>query len=590
MHSDRIGPLRTIILSAIVSLLTAACTGSAPSGPPPTVKWVLACRVGNGGFGCYPGDTAFTSRTGMALEALSDLGFLESLAERDSLITWLKARQGEDGGFMEAPGYYRGRKGLPWGSESALEPTYWGIRALKLLGAVPEDSEAAVAFIRARGKTEGGFDAYEYTWGAAQSTLYSTFWAVGALMELGEAIPQKAKVGEWVRNHQNTTSRRGGFTLSRDNFNFSSAAGTYYGVRTLSLLDLRPERPEEVKRFLLSSYGQEADGGFEVGHGDDWNNFDHYSRMQDTYGAVAALELLGAPLTDDDSSRTGKPRSACRDWIASVQNADGGFGRLGITDQTPLPSPSEMMATWQAVRALNILGFPVPRPAKAREPLVEIEGHVPEHLHPIVNHHDPSEVRAFRRIAGPIYDHFLETTGSRSEAIFMVSRWVRAAVGPENVSQVRQAAGRSFLMHGWGQCGTMSWVLQAMATSVDHAARGTFAYGDANTEILVREAAWDRAHWICYIPFTNEYIGADQPAPDGGRNGWSALDLVLNHHRNATFLNYPSKTELGDHRFWRVWLETIDDKLGAWGPETKIDSSWAYGDKRSMEIYPDRSW
>ncbi|MFC2076786.1 prenyltransferase/squalene oxidase repeat-containing protein [candidate division KSB1 bacterium] len=591
MHSDRVGPLLTNFLAAAIILLAVACTGPGQPGTHPTVKWILACRVGAGGFGCYPGDSAFTSRTGMALEALSDLGFLPELAERDSLIAWLQARQGEDGGFLEAPGFYRSRKGLPWGSQSGLEPTYWGLRALNLLGADPVDSEAAAVFIKARYQTEeGGFDAFEYAWGAAPATLYSTFWAVGAFRELGEPVPEKTKLAEWVRNHQNTTGGRGGFTLSRDNFNFSSAAGTYYGVRCLSLLDAEPERPQEVKRFLLSSYGQEADGGFEVGHGDDWNNYDHYSRIQDTYGAVAALELLGRPLTDDDSSRAKNPRSDCRDWISSVQNPDGGFGRLGVTDQTPLPSPSEMMATWQAVRALNILGFPTPRPAKEQEAQAETERHIPKHLHPIVNHHDPTEVLAFRRIALPIYNHFLEVTGTHSEAIFMVSRWVRAAVGPENVSQVRRGAGRSFLMHGWGQCGTMSWVLQAMATSVDHAARGTFAYGDANTEILVREDNWDGDHWICYIPFTNEYLGSEQPSPDGQHNGWSALDLVLNHHRNAEFLNYPSKTELGDHRFWRVWLETIDDSQGNWGPETKIDSSWTYGDQKSLEIYPGRSW
>ena len=83
------------ILSCLMFVLTVviitSCTGAAPGsggekkleavGIHPTVAWVLACRVDGQGFGCFPGDSAFTTRTGMALEALEQLGALGHLQE-----------------------------------------------------------------------------------------------------------------------------------------------------------------------------------------------------------------------------------------------------------------------------------------------------------------------------------------------------------------------------------------------------------------------------------------------------------------------------------------------------------------------------
>ena len=135
----------TIILSSFCVVCVFSC--GAPGGESRTgeetpatdgvhsiTEWILACRSGNDGFGCWPGDTAFTSRTGMALEALSDLGELENLEAKKELVAWIKARQQPDGGFLEADDFYNGQK-LPWDSQSALDPTYWAVRALELLGA-----------------------------------------------------------------------------------------------------------------------------------------------------------------------------------------------------------------------------------------------------------------------------------------------------------------------------------------------------------------------------------------------------------------------------------------------------------------------
>jgi len=115
---------------------------TAAEGAHPTLTWILACRVGQGGFGCFPGDSAFVSRTGMAVDALAELGRLENLPQRESLIGWLKGMQQPDGGFLEAADFYK-NKYLPWGTISALEPTYWAVRTLKLLGAEPLSSRSS---------------------------------------------------------------------------------------------------------------------------------------------------------------------------------------------------------------------------------------------------------------------------------------------------------------------------------------------------------------------------------------------------------------------------------------------------------------
>ena len=591
---------RTVSILCIVSgLFLLGCEskpGQAPvaetpeAGPHPTLQWILACRSGMEGFGWFPGDSAFTGTTGMALEALADLGALESFPGKDELVRWLKARQQADGGFIEKVDYYGKGINLPWGTQSALEPTFWAVRALNLLGARPDRPEAAAAFIAKRQTDNGAFEAFEYARDAVKVATYSTFWAVAALKELGLPVPDSAKVVEWVRDQQNTIDRRGGFALSPDGFFFSSTQATYYAVATLALLGAAPERPVEVKRFLLSTHGQEANGGFELGHGDNWNNHDHFSRMKDTYCGVSTLGLLGMPLSDSDTSRAARPAGDCAAWIGSVQNPDGGFSRFGATTQTPLLTPSEMMATCQAVRTLTLLGRPVPRPAEPQPPAEKMDISPMQHRHPGIDFDDPVEVWAFRRIAAPIYDKYLRETGSQIAAIGMLSRWVREATGPENQAADRHIEGRKALMHGWGQCGTMSWLLQTLSASVDHPARGAYVFGDANCEVLVREKEWDKPHWICYIPFTNEYVDPEMPAPDGTRNGWSALDLVIDHDLRVRDYIYESKTILGDHRYWRVWIEAINDTSGAWGEDSKIDTTMNYTSPAALALYPGGSW
>ena len=579
---------RLLLLTMFLAVMACSDeTGRPSTTAHPTVDWVLACRVGNGGFGCYPGDSAFTSRTGMALEALEKLGAREDLAHRDSLIAWLQARQQPDGGFIEADDYYLGKK-LPWGSISALEPTYWAVRALSLLGAQPVDPEAAAEFILARRHENGGYDAWEYCWGAAKEGLFSTYWAVAALRELGRPVPDSLLTLEWVRSMQDTDARRGGFSLANDDWFYGSPAGCYYALRTLELLGGTPKRPEHVKKFLLSDYGQEPDGGFEVGHAQGWRQ-DHFSRTEDTWYSVKSLALLGMPLADKDRSRAPLPRTDCIRWLGSMQNPDGGFARFGKNPNVPLPGPSEMRPTWHAVMALEALEADIPRPVAPIRPAVETESHLPEYTHPCLDSRDPAEVRAYRRIALPIYEHYYKLTGSRLKALGMVNRWAAAAVGPHNGAWI--VNGRGILMHGWGQCGTMSWLFQSLATSIDFPARPSFIIADVNLEILVQEEGWDKPHWCLFVPFTNEFPSPAIQTPEGTYNGWSVLDMAVNYSRMAQDSTVLQPTDnIANRLFKDVRVERIDPATGRWAGEIKMDSTTAYGSPAADSLYPGGSW
>ena len=80
------------------------------------------------------------------------------------------------------------------------------------------------------------------------------------------------------------------------------------------------------------------------------------------------------------------------------------------------------------------------------------------------------------------------------------------------------------------------------------------------------------------------------PAPDGTRNGWSALDLAINLHLRQRDYNYISLTNLGDSHYWRVWIELIDAEKGQWGDDVKIDTTMTYTGEIPEKVYPGGSW
>ena len=585
--------LKEVAFLAIISMLSCSAKMETPgkkganvSDLSPTAEWVMACRAGDTGFGCYPGDSAFTSRTGMALETLEKLGELDKLQKKEELISWLKSRQQKDGGFVEFHDYYNGKE-ISGGSQSMLEATFWALRSLELLGAQSDNQAAAKAYILSKLHENGGYDAYEYAFGASPEGLYSTLWALGALKILGGELPEASKTRDWVIDMGNTKGGLGGYSLGNGNWKYSSVAGCYYALRCLDILGGKTPKPDSIRAFLFSDYGQEPDGGFEVGHNKGWRQ-NHYSRMEDTYYGVYALKLLGHPLSDLDSSRAKRPRSDCIVWISSVQNPDGGFGRFGISENTPLPSPSEMRATWQAVCALTMLDAHVPDPLNHVTPVNEIQVHMPKYRHPNVDCDDPADVWAYRRIALPIYEHFYQATGSKMAALGRVNRWASAAIGPHNGCWLTQ--GRGILMHGWGQCGTMSWLFQDLVTSIDFAARGSFIIADVNCEVLVQEDSWDKAHWCLYVPFTHEYPLVDIPTPEGKKNGWSVLDMAIDYRLRKEDPSRPRPTRIADRLFKDVKVEMIDPVTGEFGEMLPMDSTTTYDSPVAAKLYPGGSY
>ena len=565
----------------------------AAGGVHPVARWVMACRVPGQGFGCFPGDSAFVTRTGMACEVLSQLGCLDLIEDREELAEWIQSKQNDDGGYREADDYYRG-KILPWGTTSALEPTWWALKTLKLLGAEPDNPSLTADFIHARQLPEGAFTSYELGWNSTRTKAmsYSTDWAVSSLRELGEPVPDSAKVVEFLQQLQSPEDGCGGFRLGDLQFTIYVTQAGYHAVRALNLLGAGPLRPQALRNFLFSHHGQETDGGFECGHGDQWNNFDHYSRAIDTYSAIRTLVLLGTPLSDDDSSRASKPAGDCARWLCSLQNNDGGFARFGVTEQTPVPSPSEMAATWYAVMALGELGRQIPGPANSVEPVNEVQSHKLKYLYPTIKGDDPVDVWAYRRIAQPIHDYYLRQTGSRIAAVGWLSKWVRCAVAPMNAAFC--TGGRSLLMHGFGQCAQMSLMLQQLAISVDYPGRYTRTYscvgGDVNCEIRIREEGWDKAHWCLFIPFSNEYMDPNVPTPEGKCNGWSGLDCLTFQKLKRRQLNFQSTSKLGDHCFSTLYIETIDYENGKWGEEVTFDTTFTYRSELVKKFYPGESW
>ena len=152
----------------------------------------------------------------------------------------------------------------------------------------------------------------------------------------GVPVPDSAGTLAWEQGMQNTMGERGGFSLSDDDWRFSSPAGCYYAMRIFELLGGGPLRPEKARAFLLSDYGQEPDGGFEVGHNRGWR-VNHYSRTEDTYYAVHTLVLLDKSLTDLDSSRARRPASDCVAWLSTESPAYAPLRPMWwrTTSQTP---------------------------------------------------------------------------------------------------------------------------------------------------------------------------------------------------------------------------------------------------------------
>jgi len=108
----------------------------------------------------------------------------------------------------------------------------------------------------------------------------------------------------------------------------SSGLDTYFAIKSLSLLGVKPSRPEATAAFFLNDFRKGRLGG-----------------MTAIFAAVEVLSELGR-LTDE-------LRSYARQKITPLQNVAGGFGTLG---NIYIEVSSELEETYRAVRILRTVG------------------------------------------------------------------------------------------------------------------------------------------------------------------------------------------------------------------------------------------
>ena len=108
----------------------------------------------------------------------------------------------------------------------------------------------------------------------------------------------------------------------------SGGLDTYFALRSLSILPVKPDRPQAIARFFLSGIAEGVISG-----------------ITGIFQAVEVLNEIGWMAED--------LRNYARQRIMAVQNKAGGFGAYEDVD---LAVPSELQNTYRAVRVLKTIG------------------------------------------------------------------------------------------------------------------------------------------------------------------------------------------------------------------------------------------
>ena len=101
------------------------------------LKFVLACRNDDGGFGLYPGDGSNLLATISGVGVLSMLDF--QLPDPQKTCSFVLSKQGNDGGFCN-------RWGI-WPKHSTLINTIFTVKTLESLGRLPDNPDPIERFI-----------------------------------------------------------------------------------------------------------------------------------------------------------------------------------------------------------------------------------------------------------------------------------------------------------------------------------------------------------------------------------------------------------------------------------------------------------
>ena len=109
----------------------------------------------------------------------------------------------------------------------------------------------------------------------------------------------------------------------------SSGMDTYFAVKSLSILKVKPNRPKETANYFLN----QMNGGW----------------LDDIVGLFVASEVL-----NELGLKTVDFRHFAGQRIESLQNQTGGFGAY---ENINVEVPSELQATYRAMKVISILGL-----------------------------------------------------------------------------------------------------------------------------------------------------------------------------------------------------------------------------------------
>jgi len=256
--------------------------GDAPHNPEAWAEIITADLQKKCGRLPGPGNSAkdFLRNLAESLEALDALGASLNETERSRLRGYVLQLRNPDGGWtreIELKSDPNGDVDSIFGRcravpciESQVEPAYWAVVALNMLGVEPENRKAIVEFLRARQFPDGGFNNGPSS--TPRSFLSSTLHAVEALKLLGEKPKRTKQSISWLQARQELDpifrvlgGAYGGFAPGEPEIGWSELTGakkptkmkepslwcTHEAVRALSTLDSRPRKPDRCVSYVL---------------------------------------------------------------------------------------------------------------------------------------------------------------------------------------------------------------------------------------------------------------------------------------------------------------------------------------------------
>ncbi|MEM3071941.1 MAG: prenyltransferase/squalene oxidase repeat-containing protein [Candidatus Bathyarchaeia archaeon] len=147
-----------------------------------------------------------------------------------------------------------------------------------------------------------------------------------------ETYERESKFGEWIRVDKVVRyvfirqNADGGYSFAQGGD--SSVEDTYYGVRILGMLGVKPLNKDRTVAFLKRM--QHGDGS--------------YDSVKVAYYAVKTLKELGS-----------KPERAVKKFVYSMRRRDGGYGSREVDVETS----SELETTYIALKLLKLLEAPL---------------------------------------------------------------------------------------------------------------------------------------------------------------------------------------------------------------------------------------